>query len=133
MGNSFSAAMMPTTRSAGRGTDRSARPVASSDGVTKGTRITEPMRTPLSWASVKDASTSPGSDWCGIRPERSVTSRGSCRSGATETRKLLVSIGVRQDAQRGLSLIGTRTGVTDATSGSPASCGSGRRLYTMMS
>ena len=35
------------------------------------------MRTPLSRARVKDASTSPGSDWRGIRPDSSVTIRGS--------------------------------------------------------
>ena len=29
------------------------------------------------WASVKDASTSPGSDGWGIRPESSITIRGS--------------------------------------------------------
>jgi hypothetical protein len=66
-------------------------------------------------ASVKDASTSPGSDWCGIRPERSVTSRGSCRGGTSLIRKFSVSIGFLQDGQRSAPLMGTSTAVTDAT------------------
>ena len=59
---------MPTTRSAGcRTGDGSAGPPLSCAGLPSCARITEPMRTPLSWASVKDASTSPGSD-CGHPP-----------------------------------------------------------------
>ena len=62
-GNSLSAAAMPTTRSAGCSTgDESTGPPLSCAGLPSCARITEPMRTPLSWASVKDASTSLGSD-----------------------------------------------------------------------
>ena len=99
-GNSLSAATMPTTRSAGRRAgDGSAVPPSSCACVASWVRITEPMRTPLSWARVKDASTSPGSDWSGIRPDSSVTIRGSCPGGTSLTRKFSVSIGLRQDAQ----------------------------------
>ena len=73
------------------------------------------MRTPLSRARVKDASTSPGSDWRGIRPDRSVTIRGSCPGGTSLTRKLSVSIGLRQDAQPTASLMVTGTGVAEET------------------
>jgi hypothetical protein len=62
------------------------------------------MRTPLSRARVKDASTSPGSDWRGIRPDSSDIIRGSCPGGTSLTRKFLKSIGVWQDAQPTVSL-----------------------------
>jgi len=42
---------------------------ADSSRLASWARITEPARTPFTWARVNDASTSPGSDWRGIRPD----------------------------------------------------------------
>jgi hypothetical protein len=60
-GNSGSAATMPTTRSAGWMTGRGSfvSPVSCAS-LPNGTRSTVPIRTPLCWASVNDASTSCG-------------------------------------------------------------------------
>jgi hypothetical protein len=69
----------------------------------------------------------------GIRPDRSVTIRGSCPGGTSLTRKLSVSIGLRQDAQPTVSLTVTGTGVAEDTCGSWLSCGSFFSLYTMTS
>jgi len=63
--------------------DGSAGPPFSWATLASWVRITEPTRTPLSWASVKDASTSRGSDGSGIRPESSITIRGSCPGGTS--------------------------------------------------
>ena len=95
-------------------------------------RITEPTRTPFSWARVNDASTSPGSDWRGIRPDSSITIRGRSRGGTSLISRLLASIGLRQDAQRAAPNA-AGTGVTDLTFGTRASCGSGWPLYAMAS
>src|SRR6266496_1315352 len=66
---------MPTTFSVRcRTGDRSGGPPLSCATLPSCTRITEPMRTPLSLARVKDASTSPGSDWSGIRRSEEHTS-----------------------------------------------------------
>jgi hypothetical protein len=117
---------MPTTRSAGRRTgDGSAGPPFSWVTLASWVRITEPTRTPLSWASVKDASTSWGSDGSGIRPESSITIRGSCPGGTSLIRVFSVSIGFRQDAQPNVTAKAAGTGVTATTCGSRASCGSG--------
>ena len=111
---------MPTTRSAGfMAGDRSAGPPLSCARLATWARITEPTRTPLSWASVNDASTSSGSDWSGIRPDRSVTIRGSSRGGTSLISRLSVSIGVRQDAQRSLPLNAAGTGVSRRDVGQP--------------
>jgi len=120
---------MPTTRKARRPSGTGPRAVARY----KRTRITEPMRTPFSVARVRDASTSPGRDSSGSRPESSLIIRGNCFGDTSLTRKLLVSIGSLQDPQRAWSLNGARTGVTDSTPGRLASCGSGCGLYTTKS
>ena len=51
----------------------------------------------------------------GIRPDKSLTTRGNCPGGTSLIRKFSVSIGFRQDAQRSAPLMGTSTGVTEAT------------------
>lgn len=128
---------MPTTRNAGSGPwgggDWPAGLFPPCAWLSNDTRINVPMCTPLSLASVYDASTSLADDWSGSRPETSFTIRGRLRGGTSQITKLLASIGLRQDEQRGAAVTGATTGVTDATEGRRASCGSGCPLYTTTS
>ena len=94
---------------------RVGRPPRSWARLASRARITEPTRTPLSCASVKEASASPGWDGSGIRPESSIAIRGSCPGGTSLIRVLSVSIGFRQDAQPSVTAKAAGTGVTEVT------------------
>jgi hypothetical protein len=74
-----------------------AGPSLTCSGVGVRTWITEPIRTPLSLASVYEASTSLGRAWFGIRPESSLTIRDRLAGGTSKTPKAPVSIGLRQE------------------------------------
>ena len=92
------------------------------------TRMTVPGRTPLSRASVYDASTSPGSAWLGIRPESSLTVCGRLADGISNNANESRGIGLLQVSQPAGKFTGPGTGVTAATCGMLASVGSGWAL-----
>jgi len=91
-----------------------------------------PTCTPASCCKEIDASTWCGSDWSGIRPATSLTTRDRFFGATSYTLKSLSLIG-RGHAQVGAPIPRGFSGVAEATSGRATILGTGSRLNTKAS
>ena len=127
---------MPTTRKATVGPPGlTLAPLSTAsrcDAEYRGTRITVPTCTPASCARVNDASTWSGSDWSGIPPATSLTTRDRSAGATSNTLKSLSLTG-REHAHAGVPPDTLCNSVTEATPGSAAIFGSGAPASTKAS